>query len=344
MKSPGPRADGQPAKTHVTAKEEKLAAELLVKTALFRESQAHPEWQRFSLEHLRIIPTSQETRPLYTSGPVLTGRQETAVRYFHADDGRTAFDVHTHPESGALLYYNSSDVLDALEEDTRIGRRPSRELTGEQAIERAKEYVRAAMGGIPKDLIVSDLRFPSNPPEPTDGSDGMQGRPISTDLLWLVAFRRYSGNIPYDWQGVEVSFSERYGVANYLNQYDAEWHGELSLDAEDAMRIARENIDAYLGGQLEVNVIHRVVRGGVVAVLQARPYVKQGRPFLMRVDPKNPSVLHAVWVVVLPCAQLAEDPESPDPTWWDVEAYVDGETGDFIAVRDPLRGETWTPE
>jgi hypothetical protein len=318
----------------VRKEESTLMDEILRITAPLRKNSAHPDWENLTSQDVEVLVFDRRSSPLDSA----VTRCGWEVRYveFRRQNGRRIC-VAVDPTDTTVRLCQSLDVAGAIEADLNAGRLPEAKLTSAEALETAKAYVREMVGCFPNDLVPTYFRRPLRAKE----GGNVPGYPDAGLGLWTVQFTRYAGRKPYDWQGIEVSFSERYGVAVYVNSCFDAWEGKIAVTDEDALRIAAEQVDAYfrehdadlqLGGQ------------DVALRLRRPPYVKEGTPRLAYVDANNPRAVHAVWVTVFPYACEPEKPFAESSPWGELTAYVDAETGRFLILFNSFAGgRSWKP-
>ena len=278
----------------------------------------------------KLRPAVRSQQPLES---VIEIRMPMAVaNYVREDNDQCSFSITADVRDGAVILYHNTDLLRAVDADLEQERVTAPELTIRQAVERAKEYVIALRGSFPEDLVLTHLHAAGIPVAVGDAEhENASRRPSASKALWSMQFTRYSGAIPYVWEGITLSFSEEYGVARYASYYFDKWEGTVLVGPDEALRLARRHLAHYREPKNIPGVTRVEVVKDNVLVLERPPYLKEGRPTLMHVVPESPRTVHAVWLAIFP---YAIEPSTRPGTaiWRQWEVHVDAETGALVSV------------
>jgi len=327
LESPVPLGDP------VTPEERPIVDRMLTSTRPIRKNDLHPEWEAWTSDDILVIRLDQDAG-------IMAGRQQICLHY----QARAGLDngwIRADLEDGTIRSYSNNGVVSAIEVEMEAGRLPSPELTPQEAIEEAKAYVKAMMGEFPEDLVVTYLASPRRFENP----EQMPANPSADLALWSVTFMRYAGRMPYAWhddcQGLEIVFSERHGVWQYVNRYLDAWDGKVSVNPEKALAIAEQGLEVHQ------EWIERALKrpgSNVGFMLRLPPYIKEGRPIIGYVEENDGFAPHAIWVAVAPYAREPDEEFTEESAWHELEFYVDAETGKLLKLTDTGNHCSWGPE
>lgn len=327
----GERSGWRPA----SAREKVEIDELLKRTATFRRNKARPQWENLTTDDFICSRPFEWKLPRDFDIPECISLRACTLER----EGGPSVWLTVDPENGRLHAYYWQDAEDLVRQERDKGELRPVSLTPADAVEQAKEYVRAITGNFPNDLVLDSMYVPGPVPnkerEPADGAFGPGTGDTDPDVLfeifWEVRFSRYAGAVPYESQAVLIRFSEQYGVLSYTSQYFDKWEGEVTVGAEKAIAIAEKAHEKNPGNSYwyfpdQANPLREI--------LELPMYVRNGRPSLMHVVKEDPRAVRAVWTVLLPYALLYEKSTPGALRWQEAELYVDAETGEFLGVKE----------
>ena len=332
----------------LTSEEQVEAEKLLERTAAFRKIEAHPRWEKWAARDLRLLSSEEcESTILesWHSGPVRIPLR--AATYVLRRDTHATLSFAYDEEDGSIRDYSNLYVRRAIEQELLAGENLDPELTREQAVARAKEYVASVVGAFPGDLRLDMVQYirPQTDPRDIDWTSfEPSGRSVTPkqaialirrhqgpdlyDYAWSVRFYRYAGDMEYTSDELVIRFSERHGVERYFDKCYEPWDGKITVTADRAEAIAaRADIQKHVWRSPEYP--REKYRLTVL-----KPRVRGERPVIMHVVKDDPRKVRAVWAVGVPYAWTPVD-GSEEPQEYDrIGVLVDAETGELRGCVD----------
>jgi len=315
--------------------EQKRTAERLFRlSAPFRACTASPKWENLTIEQVEVMELQKEK---YDSGSGPLAGEDQVLFGFRTGDG-LGVGIEFDPQDGVLRRYYDCGVSDRIRDDLQNDRWTMTELTPQEALAKAREYIQIARGSVPDDLIPVSVDYEVAPNKWERSHMKDWERKIDSKTgEWFVRFERYAGFMRYGaWphmgtypEGILVSFSERQGVHSYFDTYASEsWEGEIKITREKAIEISAAVADAYFAEYLS-----EYGDDTPPLLLRRPPHIFDGRPTLMNVVEGNPRAVRAVWAIVYPYQMTGPNAGGHvDEEEWRAVFYIDAETAKVIPM------------